>query len=105
MLAGMSTNRIKEPIAPRGDGNSVKTGLYSTVVTLRNPLPREGTETLKNKLYQFFRILIKEPIAPRGDGNLLVALTAATLALLRNPLPREGTETSSNSTSTKFSSN
>ena len=59
---------IKEPIAPRGDGNGVAVAVAKQIEELRNPLPREGTETLEISLVAC-QTCIKEPIAPRGDGN------------------------------------
>ena len=59
-------------------------------LTLRNVVPRQGTEI--EKLVFCCIIFIEKCSSPTGDGNVLSGTSNIDTLTLRNVVPRQGTE-------------
>ena len=68
---------IEKCSSPTGDGNSMSMW-RSTVAfdTLRNVVPRQGTETVKQESFTKNYICIEKCSSPTGDGNVKCASDA-----------------------------
>ena len=84
---------IEKCSSPTGDGNSMSMW-RSTVAfdTLRNVVPRQGTETFRKVFTIVMYFVIEKCSSPTGDGNPKLSLMNVLIAL-RNVVPRQGTET------------
>ena len=86
------SNIIKEPYSPRGDWNIYEILIYYRIFWLKNPIPREGIETL-SYTHALSYTLLKNPIPREGIETEHLQKISLFHGLLKNPIPREGIET------------
>ena len=84
---------IEKCSSPTGDGNMIAAIEKKSTTSLRNVVPRQGTETICT-MTVIDTPYIEKCSSPTGDGNQESVFPRNVLpALLRNVVPRQGTET------------